>query len=217
MSASPASPWKWVGDRALLREIHGDVGDANRIARALYESVRGRGFAEVEDVVPGARSVLVLLRPGAEPSMDLAAALREPPPAGAAPSAVTVHEIAVRYGGDDGPDLEDAARAHGLSPEAFVTLQVSVVYTVGFLGFAPGFAYLLGLPPELATPRLATPRTRVPAGSVAIGGEYAAIYPRESPGGWRLVGRAATTLFDPRLDPPARLLPGDRVRFVPRP
>ena len=82
------------------------------------------------------------------------------------------------------------------------------------IGFAPGFPYLSGLDPALALPRLATPRTRVPAGSVAIGGAQTGIYPRESPGGWRLLGRTPLRLFDPQRDPPSLLAPGDRVRFV---
>jgi len=105
------------------------------------------------------------------------------------------------------------------SPSAFAELverHASAKYTVGFLGFAPGFAYLIGLPERLVTPRLATPRTRVPAGSVGIGGQFTAVYPRATPGGWRIIGQADPSLFDLDADPPARLLPGDHVRFVPR-
>jgi KipI family sensor histidine kinase inhibitor len=211
------SAWKWVGDRALVRELDGtDVLATNRAARALYEVIRASSPAEVEDVVPGARSLLVLLRPGETPSADLVAMLEEAEPPDVAPTTAATHEILVSYGGPDGPDLDELARMHGLGAEALVSLHSSVLYTVGFLGFAPGFAYLLGMPEAIAAPRISTPRTRLPAGSVAIGAEYTAVYPRESPGGWRIIGRADTTLFDPHLDPPARLLPGDRVRFVPR-
>jgi KipI family sensor histidine kinase inhibitor len=216
-STAVASAWKWVGERALLREIDGaDVASTNQSARALYDAIRARGLAEIEDLIPGARSLLVLLRPDNMPSADLLAMLGGPPPGGGAPTTSTTHEILVSYGGRAGPDLDEVARLRGFGPDALVALHSSVLYTVGFLGFAPGFAYLLGMPGEIATARLATPRTHVPAGSVAIGGEYTAVYPRESPGGWRIIGRAETTLFDPLADPPARLLPGDRVRFVPR-
>jgi KipI family sensor histidine kinase inhibitor len=208
--------WRWVGDRALLREFAGDLPTTNRAARALYHRLRALASPEVEDVVPGARSVLVLLRDVAPPSAVLAAALSDGADGAEGAGEPTRHEILVAYGGEDGPDLEDLARMHGLAPGDVVERHAAAWYTVAFLGFSPGFAYLLGLPPELATPRLATPRTRVPAGSVAIGDVYSAVYPRATPGGWRLVGRAETTLFDPRSDPPARLLPGDRVRFVPR-
>src|SRR5262249_27553660 len=101
--------------------------------------------------------------------------------------------IPVFYGG---PDLPDLARERSLSEEQLIGLHAAGNYRVAFLGFAPGFAYLTGLPVELHAPRLATPRTRVPAGSVAIGGPYTGIYPDETPGGWRLIGRCPLTLFE---------------------
>ena len=121
----------------------------------------------------------------------------------------------MRYGGDDGPDLDAVAMECGLSVDRVIELHVATAYEVLFAGFAPGFAYLGELPAELRVPRLATPRTRVPAGSVAIAGAMAAIYPQASPGGWRLLGRTDARLFDPTAMHPALLRPGDRVRFVP--
>jgi len=129
-------------------------------------------------------------------------------------SAANVIEIPVLYGGEHGPDLESSAAELGLSPQALIERHAAGDYTVAMIGFAPGFPYLSGLDPALALPRLATPRTSVAAGSVAIGGAQTGIYPRESPGGWRLLGRTPWVLFDPRHEPPARLQPGDRVRFV---
>lgn len=124
-------------------------------------------------------------------------------------------EIPVRYGGADGVDLQAAADELGLSAEALIARHTAPLYTVAMLGFAPGFPYLLGLDPALQLPRLASPRTRVPAGSVGIGGAQTGIYPHESPGGWRLIGRTPLRLFDPeRVEAPALLAPGDRVRFV---
>jgi KipI family sensor histidine kinase inhibitor len=105
------------------------------------------------------------------------------------------------------------ARDAGLSEEDVVGLHTSAVYTVAFTGFAPGFGYLTGLPTALRQPRLDSPRTRVPAGAVGVAGEFTGVYPRESPGGWRLLGQTSATLFDPATDPPALLAPGDRVRF----
>jgi inhibitor of KinA len=125
-------------------------------------------------------------------------------------------EIPVRYGGDFGPDLQDVAAHAGLSPDGVVELHAAATYRVYFLGFSPGFPYLGGLPAELATPRLAAPRLRVPAGSVAIGGSQAGIYPLESPGGWRIIGRTEARLFDEDATPPALLTGGDTVRFVPQ-
>jgi KipI family sensor histidine kinase inhibitor len=124
-------------------------------------------------------------------------------------------EIRVRYGGADGPDLEDVARHHGLRPEEVVEIHSSVEYAAYFLGFAPGFAYLGPVPASIATPRLDVPRPQVPVGSVAIGGAQTAIYPTETPGGWRLIGRTDARPWDVSRDPPALILPGDRVRFVP--
>lgn len=124
-------------------------------------------------------------------------------------------EIPVRYGGGDGPDLDDVAALHDLTPAAVVELHASVEYIAFFLGFAPGFAYLGPVPASIATPRLEVPRPRVPAGSVAIGGVQTAVYPTETPGGWRLIGRTDTRLWDVTRAEPALIRPGDRVRFVP--
>ena len=124
------------------------------------------------------------------------------------------HEIPVCYA--DGPDLADVARETGMPVDEVVALHSGAEYTVAMVGFAPGFPYLVGLPEALRVPRLATPRNRVEAGAVAIAGEQAGIYPCASPGGWRVLGRTGVRLFDPmRAHAVARLMPGDRVRFVP--
>ncbi|MGC4852288.1 5-oxoprolinase subunit B family protein [Micromonospora sp. DT4] len=114
----------------------------------------------------------------------------------------------------DGPDLSVVADHWGVDVPAVLRRLTGTRFRVAFCGFAPGFPYLTGLPAELALPRLPTPRTRVPAGSVALAGPYAGIYPSPSPGGWMLVGRTDLTLFDVDSDPPARLGPGTRVRMV---
>lgn len=121
-------------------------------------------------------------------------------------------EIPVCY---DGPDLAAVAAHTGLGVEEVVARHAAVDYRVYFLGFMPGFPYLGGLDPLLATPRLATPRSRVPAGSVAIGGGQTGIYPLASPGGWRLLGRTPRVLFDPARTPPCLLRPGDTLHFTP--
>jgi KipI family sensor histidine kinase inhibitor len=120
-------------------------------------------------------------------------------------------EIECRY---DGPDLDDVARAWGVSPEAAAAAHASLEHTVAFCGFNPGFAYLAGLGDDRSVPRRESPRTRVPGGSVAVAGVYSGIYPRESPGGWQLIGRTEATLWDDAREPPALLVPGHRVRFV---
>jgi len=123
--------------------------------------------------------------------------------------------IPVRFAPEFAPDLEDVAAGAGLSVDQAVERFSSAVFHVAFLGFAPGFPYLLGLPPELATPRLARPRTHVPAGSVGIAGSQTGIYPMASPGGWRIVGRTDLRLLDLQAVPPPLVRMGDRVRFVP--
>lgn len=124
-------------------------------------------------------------------------------------------EVPVEYGGENGPDLSEVARHAGLSEDEVIRLHSEATYVVAFLGFAPGFPYFVGLPSSLACPRKKTPRLRVPAGSVAIGGEQAGIYPAESAGGWQIIGRTPLVLFDPEKESPALFAPGDRVVFLP--
>jgi KipI family sensor histidine kinase inhibitor len=124
-------------------------------------------------------------------------------------------EIPVCYGGEFGPDLPQLAEAHDMTPQQAAEAHAAATYTVCFLGFAPGFAYLDGLPEALATPRLAVPRRRVPAGSVGIAGHQTGVYPFTTPGGWRLIGRTPLQMF--RADRPGMCLLaiGDQVRFAP--
>ena len=211
MLARDMSDWVWQGERGMLRSFDGSTAEANAAARALSDEVTAAHFTEVADVVPGARTVLVELVPGAEPSAALMRAL-EADEAQRQRGAGRRHEIAVTY---DGEDLAEVAASRRLLPRDVVELHSEAEYTVAFIGFQPGFPYLLGLPAQLAVPRLASPRVKVPAGSVAIAGEYSGIYPDATPGGWRLIGRTDTVLFDAESTPPATLQPGDVVRFVP--
>jgi KipI family sensor histidine kinase inhibitor len=124
-------------------------------------------------------------------------------------------EIPVCYGGEFGPDLNDLAAMHGISPAQAIELHSSPIYLVYFLGFAPGFPYLGGLPEALTTPRLQTPRAKVPQGSVGIGGNQTAVYPFATPGGWRLIGRTPLAMFRRDEGRMSLLQIGDRVRFRP--
>lgn len=173
--------------------------------RAGLRAVREAGL-EAEEIVPAARTLLIT---GAEPE-----AIREAL-GGAhhdADEPGKLVRLPVYY---DGPDLELIAETARLSTAEVIELHSSVEYSVAFCGFAPGFGYLTGLPEQLHQSRLASPRTSVPTGSVGIAGEFSAIYPRSSPGGWRLLGTCEHTLFDPRAEEPALLRPGDLVRFEP--
>jgi KipI family sensor histidine kinase inhibitor len=192
-----------VGDRGALIELP-DGAAALRLARALA------GRSDLVDVVPGHCTVLVTWA-GDERPHDLEQLAASVLVAGLAPESTTCVEIPVVY---DGADLEEVARLVGLSPEEVVERHVAAEYIVGFIGFAPGFAYLVGGDERLAVPRLPRPRERVQAGTVAIAGPYSGVYPRESPGGWRLIGRTSLVLFDPQRASPALLSSGDRVRFT---
>lgn len=123
-------------------------------------------------------------------------------------------EIPVSFAPEDAPDLADLAASNGLEPEETIGIFLAGEYRVYMLGFLPGFAYLGELDERIAAPRLETPRKRVPRGSVGIAGRQTGIYPFDSPGGWRLIGRTGTVMFDPRRDPPSLLSAGDRVKFV---
>lgn len=199
-------------DEALSDRVH-----------AAVAALRGAALPGVRDIVPSYAAVAVDFAPADARLTDagdvwearigaIRDALATPPAAhGVPPRRI---DIPVCYGGVFGADLEAVARHAGCTVEEVIARHCAVEYTVAMLGFAPGFAYLLGLDERLRVPRRADPRTRVPAGSVAIGGAQTGIYPRELPGGWNLIGRTPHALFNASRRPPALLAPGDRVRFV---
>ncbi|MGF0114950.1 carboxyltransferase domain-containing protein [Promicromonospora sp. Marseille-Q5078] len=195
-------------DDALLVEV-----DDLAQALALHAALRDDPPAGVGQTVPGARTLLVPFDPWRRSANRLAAELVERAAAGGGrprPDGGRLVEIPTVY---DGEDLTDVARLLGCSPEEVVRRHTGAAWVVGFVGFAPGFAYLTGDDATLVVPRRETPRTRVPAGSVALAGPYSGVYPRASPGGWQLVGRTDVVTWDPDRDPPAPWAPGDRVRF----
>lgn len=210
MEIRPAS------DRSLLVSFGDEISmEAHRQVRAFVKALQDSS-AGILNIHPAFASVLIDFDPRRVSHQQMEALVRER--MAAAPEAESLEtrtvEIPVSYGGAFGPDLGDVAQHAGLTPARVVELHASASYLVYFLGFSPGFPYLGGLPVELATPRLATPRKLVPAGSVAIGGSQTGIYPMESPGGWRIIGRTELRLFDPEADPPALLRMGDYVRFT---
>jgi len=204
-----------LGDTGVLVELP-DLGAVLALLAALDADLdAGRGPA-VEELVPAERTLLVRFDPRVTSAGEVrawaATAVARPGTGaaltGAAPEPV---EIPVRY---DGEDLADVGRLTGLGPDGVVAAHTGREWTVAFTGFAPGFAYLVDGDPSLAVPRLPVPRTRVPPGAVALAGSYSGVYPRASPGGWRLVGTALTPVWDVHRDPPALLRPGLRVRFT---
>lgn len=208
-----------LADDAWLIEL-GDVIDdrINARAHALDSAIRAAAPKWLRDVVPAFASVGVFFDVNAITAAEVRDWLLRlwkslPDRSWTNDATGVVIEIPVLYGGDAGPDLASAAAELDLEEATLARRHAAATYRVAMIGFAPGFPYLSGLDPALALPRLATPRTAVPAGSVAIGGAQTGIYPRESPGGWRLLGRTPVRLFDPTRQPPALLAPGDRVRF----
>ncbi len=209
-----------LGDSAAVIVLGETIGlDVAVRARAIAAEILRREFAWVVDVVSAFASVAVHFDPARAPEF---AAVRtefltlvggiETPVHSPAPRLV---EIPVVYGGEAGPDLAIVAAHTGLSPSEVIARHASADYEVHAIGFAPGFPYLGGLPAALAVPRRATPRALVPAGSVGIGGALTGVYPRESPGGWNLIGRTPLALFDPQRTEPALLRAADRVKFRP--
>jgi KipI family sensor histidine kinase inhibitor len=194
-----------VGASALLLELRD--GDQVEAWRAELWQRRQSGELTAAEIVPGARTVLLNgVEPDVEPRLHTWT-----PAAVTAATATPLVEIPTTF---DGEDLQDVAALWNTTAPQAVERLLRTDLTVAFSGFAPGFAYLRGLPEEWAVPRLPAPRPRVPAGAVALAGGYVGIYPAASPGGWRLVGHTTETLFDVRRDPPALLAPGTRVRLV---
>ncbi|SEB41083.1 sensor histidine kinase inhibitor, KipI family [Paramicrobacterium humi] len=193
-----------VGDLALLVEC-----ESLAEVMALHRGLSERPDAVV-DIVPAARTILVTI---AEPRQAdrIATWLREATPVAADEGGpLEPVEIEVQY---DGEDLAEVARLTGLSEREVVEAHTGARWEVAFGGFAPGFGYLVCSDERLRVPRRTSPRTRVPAGSVGLAGEFTGIYPRESPGGWQLIGRTDAVLWDAEAEPPALLEPGVTVRF----
>ena len=204
-----------AGDSALLLELEEAIDlRVNARAIAIAAAIRTMALAGVRDVVSTFRSVAVHFDPlEAEPDTLRAALTRASEMSPEVATGKTV-EIPAVYGGENGPDLGAVAEWAGLSAHAVAERHASAEYRVFMLGFLPGFAYLGSVDDRIAAPRRHTPRLRVPAGSVGIAGRQTGVYPRQSPGGWQIIGRSPLHLFDPNRVPAALLAPGDFVRFV---
>ena len=209
-----------MGERALL-VTGGDRISDNLISQVhrLRQTLLGAAVSGIRDLVPAYASLLLIFEPSEISEKALRAAVN------AALEKVTSggtgrfrtgrqHIIPVRYGGEDGPDLEEVSAAHSLEPREIIKLHSERTYSVAFLGFLPGFAYMGRLAKRIESSRLASPRPRVPAGSVGLAGLQTGVYPFASPGGWRIIGRTGLKVWDSARTAPALLAPGDRVRFA---
>jgi KipI family sensor histidine kinase inhibitor len=213
---SPAVRLLRFGGSGVLVELSSGA-EVMAAYRTLRAALADGTLGDVVELVPAARTVLLTVAAGTTPPHEQVRELLTRPldalggsagPGEVAGAADVV--IPVRY---DGTDLDLVARTAELTVPEVVELHCSAEYTVAFCGFSPGFGYLTGLPEPLRQARLDDARPQVPAGSVALAGEFTGVYPRSSPGGWRLLGHTDQVMFDPTADPPARLAPGDRVRF----
>ncbi|HVQ13980.1 MAG TPA: 5-oxoprolinase subunit PxpB, partial [Vicinamibacterales bacterium] len=205
-----------AGDSAILIEWNEAIDpEINARAIAAAAAIRDAAVPGVRDVVSTYRSVAVFFDPLRVEPDELRAVLGRlsGEPRRVVPGETI--EVPVAYGGEAGPDLAAVAEWAGLSPDAVIERHSGAEYRVFMLGFLPGFAYLGSVDGAIAAPRRSTPRTRVPAGSVGIAGRQTGVYPRESSGGWQLIGRSAVKVFDVTRDRPSLFAPGDVVRFKP--
>ncbi|MGH9387311.1 MAG: 5-oxoprolinase subunit PxpB [Vicinamibacterales bacterium] len=206
------------GDSMLLVEFEASIDPVvNDRVIALGAKLRNRRARGILDVVPGYRALGVHFDPlqtdlaALERAISADAASIEAAPT---PPARPIVEIPVQYGGEMGPDLDAVASQAACSPAEVIERHSRRIYRVYMLGFVPGFAYMGRVDPSISVPRHRVPRERVAAGSVGIAGEQTGVYPIESPGGWHLIGRTPTRMFDSLASPPSLLQPGDLVRFV---
>lgn len=178
---------------------------------ALYATLVEKTPEGVVDIVPAARTLLLVTDPSVASLSSVESLVRSTKPRADLREGGEVVEIAVTY---DGEDLEEAARLLDCDAAELVRRHTAAEWTVAFCGFIPGFGYLTSPAWTSEVPRRSSPRNKVPPGSVALAGEFSGVYPRESPGGWQLIGRSGLTMFDPARQPAAILRPRVRVRFV---
>ncbi len=193
------------GTTALLVEL-----DSLDEVLGLYAALQDKMPDGVVDLVPAARTLLVVTDPEVTSLSSVAHAIERTEPRQDRLNSSELLEIPVTY---DGEDLDEAARLLGCDAAELIRRHTAAQWTVAFCGFMPGFGYLVSKEWLAQVPRRSSPRKKVPSGSVALAGEFSGVYPRESPGGWQLVGRSELAMFDPSRDPPALLRPGGRVKF----
>jgi inhibitor of KinA len=218
MALYPETIFRLMGDQGLLLELGDEIGsEVNEKVRRMTLVIQAESIEGIVEIVPTYRSLLILYNSLILSFVDLKKRLERiekglqqtpfPEP--------KLTQIPALYGGSYGPDLEEVAKYHQISPEEVIQLHCSKPYFIYMIGFMPGFPYMGELPEALITSRLKTPRLSVPAGSVAIAQRQTGIYPMESPGGWQIIGRTPVKLFNPEREPPALLQMGNLVQFFP--
>ncbi|MBB4197958.1 KipI family sensor histidine kinase inhibitor [Rhodoblastus sphagnicola] len=203
-----------LGDAAAIVRFGAAIDPAlNARAQAFCAALAAAPPRGLHEWAPAFASVTLWYDPDALPFAELESLCRRLALAPPAPCSGEIHDLPFCAEADFAPDLADVAQANGLSPADWLQAFAKITFDVAMLGFLPGFAYLGGLPKFLDAPRLATPRKNVPERSVAIADGMCAAYPQSSPGGWRLIGRTPTKLFDAQAEKPTLFAPGDRVRW----
>ncbi|WP_456398579.1 5-oxoprolinase subunit PxpB [Palaeococcus sp. (in: euryarchaeotes)] len=208
--------FKPAGDSALVIIFGNEIDErTNKKVHAVAGAIE-KAFPEwLIEIVPTYTSVYVYYDPLKIGYSEVVEAVKPFLNAEPKEEKARIVEIPTVYGGEFGPDIEFVAEYNGLSVDDVIEIHSKPLYRVYMLGFTPGFAYLGGMDERIATPRLEKPRLKVPAGSVGIAGKQTGIYPLESPGGWRLIGRTPLKLFDANREPPTLLQPGNYIKFVP--
>jgi inhibitor of KinA len=210
-----------LGDSALIVRVsdHFDPETSSNAVLAAVRQLEATAIPGVIELAPAYTTIGVFFNPARIGDFDALKATIEHAmqtslgPARPRAGEATAIDVPVCYDDEFAPDLNDIARHTGLSQDEIIRRHSDAIYRVACVGFTPGFPYLSGLPPELATPRRSSPRKEIPAGAVAIGGTQTGIYPRKSPGGWNIIGRTPLCLFDVQRESPALFHTGDQVRF----
>lgn len=207
-----------LGDCAVVIAFGDEIDQAtNWRVKAFSDRLGAASLPAIVEHIPTFTNVTVIYDPLSANYKDLVADIErviEAMPAKILGGDARTVEIPVCYGGEFGPDLESVAERNNLSPDEVVEIHCESAYPVYMIGFAPGFPYLGGMSERISAPRLDTPREKIPAGSVGIAGRQTGVYPIETPGGWRLIGRTPLRMFNPTRDPPSLLQAGDLVRFT---
>jgi inhibitor of KinA len=207
-----------LGDCAVVVAFGDEIDQVtNWRVKAFSDRLVAASLPAIVENIPTFTNVTVIYDPANASLKDVLTELErviEEMPADVSWAEPRTVEVPVCYGGEFGPDLESVAERNDLSPDEVVAIHCESTYPVYMIGFAPGFPYLGGMSERISAPRLDTPREKIPAGSVGIAGIQTGVYPIETPGGWRLIGRTPLRLFNPTRDPPSLLQAGDLVRFT---